>query len=78
MTNLTITSANAQEHEVHRFSADASELGLPPGSWPKAIATTLGNGLNFVFAGADREGGELRSVTYRQVAGCIELEIFND
>lgn len=56
-----------------RFIVEASTLGLPPGEFPKAIATTLGNGRPFIAQFADAD-----SVRYRQEAGTIGLEILND
>lgn len=37
-----------------------------------------GNGQQFAAVKVDRQGGELRSVTYKQVCGLTSIQIFND
>lgn len=70
---------NATEYEVHRFVAEASDIGLPVGRFPLAIGTSLGNGQPFTFDHADRDGdGDLTACHYRQRLGCITLTVFND
>ena len=70
---LTITAQNAQEVECHRFLAEASELGLPPGEFPRTIGTTLGNQQPFVLLRRNEEVAK-----YRQELGCLTLDILND
>lgn len=68
------------ESEPHIFVAEASELQLPPGTWPAYIHVDgLGNGQPFVRTSkkVDREGDILR-VRYRQALGCVDILIFND
>ncbi len=74
MTTLIVDSSNASEYEVMRFATEASTLRIPVGSWPKSLATKLGNGQPFQLIHAN--GGE--AATYRQSLGCIELTVFND
>ena len=71
-----ITSQNSFEFKVHEFCVDASEIGLPPGTWPETLETDLGNKLNFMRTSGRRLpcGG----ARYMQVCGCITLDVFND
>lgn len=67
------------ELESGKFSACASSIGLRPGAWPDRIETVMGNGLAFVRSGQSIDAdGDLVSVKYEQVAGCITLTVFND
>ena len=67
------------EFEPHRFSAEASELGLRPGEWPATLATTMGKKLPLVRATKKVDpDGDLTWVTYNQSCGCISLRIYND
>lgn len=63
------------EVEPHRLVADASALGLPPGSWPHRLRCyeTLGNDQPFVLVEVVAE-----RATYRQDLGALELRVFND
>jgi hypothetical protein len=75
----TITRAHVEQGIVTEgrwanFTADASDLRLPPGEFPTRIQTELGNGRPFVRLGIDDTG----SGHYLQEAGCIELTIYND
>jgi hypothetical protein len=70
-------------HEQHRllsYSAEASELGLPPGQWPQQIVVLgLGNGLPFRPAKVVYDdSGEFGGLMYRQSMGCLNLTVFND
>lgn len=56
------------------FTADASELGLKPGEWPRTLQTSLGNKQLFVLDKVDKQGSHL----YKQAGGCISLLVFND
>lgn len=73
-----VTSVDVFELEAHRFCAEASTLGLPPGSFPKVIETTLGNGQPLVRESAEHSGGELVAVNYWQTFGCVCLRVLND
>lgn len=76
---VTITADNTFEHELYRFSAEASELRLPPGEWPVTLPTTLGNGQPFIRKRKRlTPTGDLGAVIYDQSAGCITLTIWND
>jgi hypothetical protein len=59
---------------MFNYCADASELGFAPGQWPGLLATDIGNGNGFAFAGLDEEG----TAHYHQIAGCVSLTVFND
>lgn len=69
-----VTAENTSVVKLHEFCAEASELGLPPGTWPKELPTTLGNGQQFIFQCLDARG----SAMYVQAYGCISLVVFND
>jgi hypothetical protein len=75
---MNITRDNATEHELHHWTMEASDLGLPVGRWPTTIPTDLGNGLPFLMQRAERADGDLRWIDYRQCNGCLTLRIFND
>jgi hypothetical protein len=70
---VDITRDNTTEFKVHEFMVDASDLGLPPGTWPKTLTTDLGNKQPFIRVHVDAVRGR-----YRQEFGCIELMIWND
>lgn len=53
--------------------AEASELRLAPGEWPRHLSTDLGNGLDFVLQQLSEDGG-----FYRQEAGIYTLTVYND
>jgi hypothetical protein len=71
---MFIKQGTLTELDTHRFSAEASELRMPPGFWPGMIATELGNGLPFIAERPLPDGG----MHYRQELGCITLDIYND
>ena len=72
---MKIDSSNAHEIEVHQWSADASELGIPPGSrYPAQFETMLGNGQPFVFQRFDAN----QTAVYAQAMGCLTLKVWND
>jgi len=72
---MKITSQNAREMSVHRWDADAAELGIPPGiEFPASIETDLGNGQPFQFQGYDGD----RAGFYKQAYGCLLLKVWND
>lgn len=72
---MKIDSNNAHELEVHQWYADASELGIRPGSqYPAQIETTLGNARPFLFRHFDTNW----TATYQQELGCLTLKVFND
>lgn len=64
------------EHEAHRFSVDASELGLCPGEWPDKMETDLGNGQPLVLRTNPHACGA--GCVYTQQFGCIEVTVWND
>jgi len=68
-----INKDNAIEVKVHEFVAEASELRWKPGYFPLEIKTTLGNSLPF-----QRYALNEFYASYRQLAGCIVLRVYND
>ena len=76
---MQVTSDNSTETSTHNFTTCASDINLRPGEWPVLLSTKLGNGLEFQRASkkVDAEG-DILWVTYRQIAGCIKLQIYND
>lgn len=72
---MKITSKNALEIETHRWTIDASELGLAPGAaYPAQIETDLGNGQPFIHTHFDGN----QTAHYAQALGCLILKVFND
>jgi hypothetical protein len=73
---MKVTSENTEptRGSISRFTAEASELGLPPGQWPKTLETSLGNGQPFVLFSV-HDGGTRH---YEQDKGCITLLVYND
>jgi len=68
-----VTHMNATEHSPHRFVAEASELGLRPGSWPIFLETDFGNRQPFFYQCQFDAG-----VTYFQRGTCLVLNVLND
>jgi hypothetical protein len=63
------------EHCRYTHAVEASELGLPPGSWPPVLeCPILGNGLAFYPARVNADGSRL----YRQDLGVVEILVLND
>ena len=59
---------------LHRFDAEASSLGLPPGRVPSSIEVDqLGNGRPFLLAKMDEE-----AFVFEQEFGCVTITIYND
>lgn len=77
---FVIKREQISEYEVHKFEAEASALGLPPGTWPSVIEVTpkLGNGEPLLCARHLKSWGEVVGVVYRQAFGRVELVIQND
>jgi hypothetical protein len=64
---------------ITSWITDASILRWPVGRCPRRVATTLGNGLDFILERIDRNSdGEALKAVYRQSNGCITLQVFND
>lgn len=67
------------DHNAHIFTADASELGLPPGRWPshiRVVDLATGNTMDFY-----RTGSAEGSVMYETGAAepiARTLRVFND
>lgn len=68
-----INRAQVMEHTTHHFTTEASDLGWPPGHWPDRVETDLGNGQSLVLKQINSE-----QALYEQVAGCIEVTVYND
>ena len=71
---LKIDTTNAHEDGVHQFMAFASDLRLPPGSFPEHLETALGNGQPFV---KQLVSEDFACVKYAQAFGCIRLTVIN-
>ena len=69
-----VSYLNASEVELHKFITDASTLNIPPGRWPFAIQTKMGNGQDFIGIARQRNGDYAR---YRQALDILELKVFN-
>ena len=66
---------------AERFHMDASDIGLPPGTWPWTLETDLGNGQPFHWCDTQsgREGDSYLWVDYEQNGiGRVEIRIYND
>lgn len=74
MTSLCLTYRDVSEVEPHRFTTEASTLGLKPGQWPERINTTMGN--QQPFYRYPTESNDF--ARYRQLLGCIVLTVWND
>lgn len=75
MNDIFIDSTLASEVEPREFkwSAFASDLGLPVGEVPKTLKTNLGNGQPFLLSKVSEN-----VFSYRQQFGCLVLDILND
>lgn len=78
MNHRDVDKDDVTETAPHEFVGEASTLGFKPGEWPTSLTTDLGNGHDFKRVNVDIKGGECRSVTYRQLFGCISLTVLND
>ena len=72
-SNSRIYLSQVESVGNNRFVADASELGWPPGYWPPVIETTIGNGHILRRTELNSNGA-----VYRQDAGVVEVQVFND
>lgn len=66
------------EVEPHHFVAEASDLQLPPGTFPSVLTTTLGNRQPLRAVHVEKRDGDLMWIDYHQDLGCVSLRIFND
>lgn len=71
--NAAISADLVTEAGAHRFVAEASTLGWPPGFWPKQAATDLGNGEPLHLRWMNGE-----SAIYSQAMGDVLVEVLND
>jgi hypothetical protein len=78
MKTAVATRQNTSEQDTLQFYADASELQLPPGVWPKFIATVLGNREPFSRITHPTAKGTGVGVTYEQPGTGARLHIIND
>ena len=77
--NVCITHENVTEHELHEFSAEASELRLSAGEFPANLITTLGNRQPFIRKRFKlTPTGDIGAAVYTQSCGNITLTIWND
>lgn len=72
-----IYTANAAQVRGQEYSADASDLGLPPGYFPASMSTDLGDGTPFVYNNAVKLD-DIISVAYVQPSTGTRLIVFND
>lgn len=66
------------EKSPYEYTAEASELGLPPGQWPYLMTTTMGNGMPFVRTTKKVLNDDLIYVRYQQSNGVLDLIVYND
>jgi len=66
-------SVTAHPGSPQEFSVDASDLQLPPGSWPSLLETNLGNELPLVL-----ESLTEYCAVYHQSLGLVKLTVWND
>lgn len=71
---MKVTAENTEPISVSRYTAEASELGLAPGQWPRVLETSLGNGQPFTLFSVHACGTR----HYEQDNGCITLLVLND
>lgn len=71
--NHFVHSEDVSVHAAGEFVADASELRLPVGVFPEELDTDMGNGCKFIRFSLTDE-----CAVYRQLAGSIELTVFNE
>lgn len=63
------------------LATEASDIGLPPGTWPGVLwlVPKTGNGLIFAAHFVKRNAhGEIQWIDYRQHNGCMRVRVFND
>ena len=79
MSNIITRDTNGiEEYEVHKFSVEASDIGLRPGEWPRMLQTTMGNLQPLLAQRREVRDGDLLWVDYFQGNGCVQLRIYND
>lgn len=82
MIQFDIAKFREDIERLHYLAADAAELGLKPGEWPKQFeminksGLSVGNGLPFIRRD-DMSDPEWR-VIYQQQHGIMRVVIFND
>lgn len=77
----TVDKDRLLEMKPHRFTADASELGFRPGHFPEqfTVLPKFGNGLDFkLYEVLCDRNGDVSSIQYAQIYGCITITVFND
>lgn len=79
-TTMTIDRTSIREYEAHKFEAEASSLQIPPGRWPTKLQVkeSFGNGQPLKLTKVNRSWGEIESMVYVQIYGCVELTVYND
>ncbi len=70
-------AALTAENTTH-FSADASDVGLKPGQWPKIVRVLLDSDVVFVAKDVEKDDGELSAVVYHEWFGSRTLTLYND
>jgi hypothetical protein len=69
----TVTKEHVDEMNSMTFTAEASTLRFPPGSFPKQLDTNLGNGESLHLIELTEHFAQ-----YRQKFNGIKLTVFND
>ena len=72
-TSTFITDADVDEDSLMKYSAFASDLGMPIGQPPELLRTNLGNGQAFHLSKVNDN-----IFLYNQAFGSISLLVFND
>lgn len=78
---IKISDQNTMPAGALKRSAEASELGMPPGKWPATLQVEpgFGNGLPLGAIQVERDAEQtVTSVLYQQDMGCLQLVVFND
>lgn len=67
------------EGRKNTFIVEASTLRMAPNWWPRRIATSIGNGNDFLIGKSRRNNeGEIEAVLYKQNFGDMHLIVLND
>ena len=71
---VSYSQVSESPYALHRLLTEASDLGLPPGVWPRQVFTRdIGNYQPFMLVEV-KEGEAI----YKQWMGCTTLVIVND
>ena len=73
MNKPKIDRDQVMAHTTFHFIAEASELEWSPGFFPDKVDTDIGNQQPLVLKECNSQ-----MALYSQVAGCIEVTVYND